>query len=663
MDTDIPSLASRTAQSVNVNNNKERLHLKGLERSLENALDVKKHIYRQEEREMLRHLQKLQRDKEIRYSSYALKTGSFEDVNKASNKERKESNTAMHSSWEHSKSSHGDLHDCRYNTSCQAHHMLPPVDGSRDFHVKHHHHHHPGHHHHHQGHAHHHGHGHGHGQQHQRHHHFEHHLHPDAHVRHPTEHHSLHRLHLTRKHSPSRIVTDSDRARHFHTGHSPAKDSHFPDLHQDAHHGRRLQHVPGPADHDHPHVHHGQRRTDFDERLHRPHEDSVHPHLRDGRFHMIAWQKDSKGPTEFKPQPPSSQKPEGKPTGRTARVARKQETASKDSSPEYDEQQRSRPQDKTTSAKRYLSTDQPDGQILSRSQGKKSESPGLLSKRERSKETGSSKGGRTSPIDEGKQGTVQKTEKSKHDKSKSYHGVVAEKHIDDVTKAAPAGKSQPGTGKTETPEGQKTGPHLGHDVNQRHHHGDRHTGKATDTHLDHQEQQHQVHGSSEGDSTTPALNALKSINPSFYRYLADKHHISLNPELLAQLHSLMKSSTDVLHGSHPERILPQVFGPVCSTGRSHRKKMLALEFLTKMLPEIIKHAEEHPDFNPADTLQCRYLRLTGSNVAALEEMCRKGGVDVEIHPHSNIEDIARFIFDKADQADAEGHNLMSTRQQ
>ena len=126
----------------------------------------------------------------------------------------------------------------------------------------------------------------------------------------------------------------------------------------------------------------------------------------------------------------------------------------------------------------------------------------------------------------------------------------------------------------------------------------------------------------------------------------------------------MKSSPDVLHGSHPERILPQVFGAVCTTSRAHRKRVLALEFLAKMLPQIIKQSE-HADFDPAEALQCRYLRLTGSNITALEEMCRKDGNEIDIHPHLHIDDVSKFVFDKPNHepVEIEGHVKVSTRQQ
>lgn len=38
-------------------------------------------------------------------------------------------------------------------------------------------------------------------------------------------------------------------------------------------------------------------------------------------------------------------------------------------------------------------------------------------------------------------------------------------------------------------------------------------------------------------------------------------------------------------------------------------------------------------------LNCEYLRLTPSNVAALEEICSKAGYDVSIHPHKTKEDL------------------------
>ncbi|XP_077866584.1 uncharacterized protein LOC102808756 [Saccoglossus kowalevskii] len=154
----------------------------------------------------------------------------------------------------------------------------------------------------------------------------------------------------------------------------------------------------------------------------------------------------------------------------------------------------------------------------------------------------------------------------------------------------------------------------------------------------------------------PTMASFQAINPSFCRYLAEKHHISLTPELLAQLHSIMKSSPEVLHGSHPERILPQVFGPVCITGRDHRKKMLALEFLSKMLPQILKDAG-NTEVSAQDMLNCRYLRLTDSNIETLEHMCLDAGAPMGIHHHSKVDDVAAIVFGKSSDNDIVSNNV------
>ena len=55
----------------------------------------------------------------------------------------------------------------------------------------------------------------------------------------------------------------------------------------------------------------------------------------------------------------------------------------------------------------------------------------------------------------------------------------------------------------------------------------------------------------------------------------------------------------------------------------------------EQLSRLKKQSKE--EFNPLETLSCRYLRLSDSNVQTLERLCAEDGVDVGIHPHTNTE--------------------------
>ena len=82
--------------------------------------------------------------------------------------------------------------------------------------------------------------------------------------------------------------------------------------------------------------------------------------------------------------------------------------------------------------------------------------------------------------------------------------------------------------------------------------------------------------------------------------------------------------------------------------RKSRQKLLALHLLANKQRQEAA-ARQGPKFDPADTLMCRYLRLSALNVETLVEMCNESGVDVGIHPHMSIDDVADFVFQNGEK--------------
>ncbi|XP_033625679.1 uncharacterized protein LOC117288915 [Asterias rubens] len=72
------------------------------------------------------------------------------------------------------------------------------------------------------------------------------------------------------------------------------------------------------------------------------------------------------------------------------------------------------------------------------------------------------------------------------------------------------------------------------------------------------------------------------------------------------------------------------------------RKRLAVELLAREFPILLRHAPTK--FNPLDALMCQYLRLSTSNVETLEQMCREAGLEVDAHPHQQIKNISQYVF-------------------
>ena len=83
--------------------------------------------------------------------------------------------------------------------------------------------------------------------------------------------------------------------------------------------------------------------------------------------------------------------------------------------------------------------------------------------------------------------------------------------------------------------------------------------------------------------------------------------------------------------------------------RKSRQKLLALHLLAnKQRQEAAARQEQKID--PVDTLMCRYLRLSALNVETLVEMCNESGIDIGIHPHMSIDDVANFVFQNEEKS-------------
>lgn len=91
--------------------------------------------------------------------------------------------------------------------------------------------------------------------------------------------------------------------------------------------------------------------------------------------------------------------------------------------------------------------------------------------------------------------------------------------------------------------------------------------------------------------------------------------------------------------------LPDINTHDQSFRRKHEKQMSSLAFL--LLREWQKDQSEEMasnELSPRELLECKYLRLSDSNVQRLESLCREAGMAVDIHPHSHINDVAAVVF-------------------
>ncbi|XP_063951791.1 uncharacterized protein LOC129268540 [Lytechinus pictus] len=81
--------------------------------------------------------------------------------------------------------------------------------------------------------------------------------------------------------------------------------------------------------------------------------------------------------------------------------------------------------------------------------------------------------------------------------------------------------------------------------------------------------------------------------------------------------------------------------------RRFRAQLRALQCINSQAAAQRQQHDADPamNFDPLQVLRCRYLRLSQSNIDTLLEMCRESGIEVGVHPHMNIEDIGKFVFD------------------
>ncbi|PIK46940.1 hypothetical protein BSL78_16200 [Apostichopus japonicus] len=121
-----------------------------------------------------------------------------------------------------------------------------------------------------------------------------------------------------------------------------------------------------------------------------------------------------------------------------------------------------------------------------------------------------------------------------------------------------------------------------------------------------------------------------------------KHHpqpdFEIPADTLAELEAICGSSTQGYFNQ-------KGFG-----NRRGRFKQLVKELLMKRMPAAAR--KRHlAEFDPLEALQCRYLRLSPSNIEDLMTACKEAGVEVDfLHPHSNVEDLSEYVFGhKSDQ--------------
>ncbi|XP_038067143.1 uncharacterized protein LOC119737117 [Patiria miniata] len=113
-------------------------------------------------------------------------------------------------------------------------------------------------------------------------------------------------------------------------------------------------------------------------------------------------------------------------------------------------------------------------------------------------------------------------------------------------------------------------------------------------------------------------------HPSTHHRDPPPHHHHHHP-VMAHVHP---------HHSHHQR--PRE--PVTAAER----KRLAVELLAREYPVLLRNAPTK--FDPMEALMCRYLRLSSTNVETLEEMCREAGIEVGAHAHHQIENANEYVF-------------------
>ncbi|XP_072168836.1 uncharacterized protein [Diadema setosum] len=183
------------------------------------------------------------------------------------------------------------------------------------------------------------------------------------------------------------------------------------------------------------------------------------------------------------------------------------------------------------------------------------------------------------------------------------------------------------------------------------------------------------HKSSE-DSKTTASTDDKSAHGHAKNINTKKHadHIQIPSDTLQELRAALGNNlpgdigtVDDLLALGSGQTAPNVgsssaYDPSSNSmqNRRFRARLRALQYINSQMEAIKQQHANNPKigFDPVELLRCRYLRLSKSNIDTLTDLCHEMGVEVGLHPHMTIDDVSKFVFEshESDAEDSAGMN-------